>query len=63
MNERIEELLAASWYDSKDWREGNYAERIEWLHLMHVDFKQEIERLQDIIFLFQEAERKRDLGE
>ncbi|CAB4130003.1 hypothetical protein UFOVP116_221 [uncultured Caudovirales phage] len=62
MNERIEELLEQSRYDSKDWREGNYAERIEWLHLMYADAKQEIERLQDSIFLFQEAERKRNAG-
>ena len=57
MNERIEELLERGRYDSKDWREGNYAERVEWLHLMYAEAKQEIERLQDIILHYQEAER------
>jgi acyl-CoA reductase-like NAD-dependent aldehyde dehydrogenase len=52
MNERIEELLAANRYDSKDWRAGNYAERVEWLHLMYEDAKQEIERLSETLAQF-----------
>ena len=52
MNERIEELLAASWYDSKDWREGSYSDRIEWLHLMYANAKQEIERLSETLSQF-----------
>ena len=52
MNERIEELLAESRYDSKDWREGSYSERIEWLHLMYANAKQEIERLSETLAQF-----------
>ena len=39
-------------YDSKDWREGNYAERVQWLHLMYEDAKQEIERLSETLAQF-----------
>ena len=39
-------------YDSKDWKTGNYAERVQWLHLMYEDAKQEIERLSETLAQF-----------
>lgn len=39
-------------YDSKDWKAGNYAERVQWLHLMYEDAKQEIERLSETLAQF-----------
>ena len=52
---RIRELLRSSrrellpteaFEDSKDWREGNTVERIEWLLTMYESAELEIERLQ-----------------
>lgn len=33
-------------YDSKDWRNGSYAERVEWLHTMYENRKKDVERLE-----------------
>jgi len=45
---RIRELLPTEAFeDSKDWREGNTVERIEWLLTMYESAELEIERLQD----------------
>ena len=44
---RIRELLPTEAFeDSKDWREGNTVERIEWLMTMYESAELEIERLQ-----------------
>jgi hypothetical protein len=44
---RIRELLPTEAFeDSKDWREGNTVERIEWLLSMYESAELEIERLQ-----------------
>jgi ATP-dependent protease HslVU (ClpYQ) peptidase subunit len=44
---RIRELLPTEMFeDSKDWREGNTVERIEWLLTMYESAELEIERLQ-----------------
>lgn len=44
---RIRELLPTEAFeDSKDWREGNTVERIEWLLTMYESAELEIERLQ-----------------
>jgi hypothetical protein len=45
---RIRDLLPTEAFeDSKDWREGNTVERIEWLLTMYESAELEIERLQD----------------
>ena len=45
---RIQELLPTELFEgSKDWREGNTVERIEWLLSMYESSKQEVDRLQD----------------
>ena len=47
---RIRDLLPTELYEgSKDWREGNTVERIEWLLTMYESSKQEVERLQDAL--------------
>ena len=38
--------LPADLYDSKDWRCGTYAERVEWLHTMYEDAKEQIAALE-----------------
>lgn len=38
--------LPAELYDSKDWRCGTYAERVEWLHTMYEDAKGQIAALE-----------------
>jgi len=44
---RIRDLLPTELFeDSKDWREGNTVERIEWLLTMYESAELEIERLQ-----------------
>ena len=45
---RIRDLLPTELFEgSKDWREGNTVERIEWLLSMYASAKQEVDRLQD----------------
>ena len=45
---RIRDLLPTELFEgSKDWREGNTVERIEWLLSMYESSKQEVDRLQD----------------
>jgi ATP-dependent protease HslVU (ClpYQ) peptidase subunit len=45
---RIRDLLPTELFEgSKDWREGNTVERIEWLLSMYESSKQEVERLED----------------
>ena len=47
---RIRELLPTESFEgSKDWREGNTVERIEWLLSMYASAKREVERLQDML--------------
>ena len=44
---RIRDLLPTELFEgSKDWREGNTVERIEWLLSMYASSKQEVERLE-----------------
>ena len=38
--------LPTDLYDSKDWRCGTYAERVEWLHTMHEDAREQIAALE-----------------
>ena len=48
--ERIQELLPTELFGgSKDWREGNYVERIEWLLSMYSNAKEEVARLEDML--------------
>jgi hypothetical protein len=43
-------LLPTELYEgSKDWREGNTVERIEWLLSMYESSKQEVERLEKLV--------------
>lgn len=50
MMERIRDLLPTELFaGSKDWREGNTIERIEWLLSMYESSKQEVERLEESI--------------
>lgn len=45
---RIRDLLPTELFEgSKDWREGNTVERIEWLLTMLESANQEVDRLQD----------------
>jgi hypothetical protein len=47
---RIRDLLPAELFEgSKDWREGNTVERIEWLLSMYESSKQEVDRLQELV--------------
>lgn len=47
---RIRDLLPTELFEgSKDWREGNTVERIEWLLSMYQSAKEEVERLQDML--------------
>ena len=44
---RIRDLLPTELFaGSKDWREGNTVERVEWLLSMYASAKEEIERLE-----------------
>ena len=44
---RIRDLLPTELFEgSKDWREGNTVERIEWLLSMYASAKEEVERLE-----------------
>jgi hypothetical protein len=46
--ERIRDLLPTKLFEgSKDWREGNTVERIEWLLSMYASAKEEVNRLDD----------------
>jgi hypothetical protein len=48
MMERIRDLLPTELFGgSKDWREGNTVERVEWLLSMYASAKEEIQRLED----------------
>lgn len=47
---RVRDLLPTELFEgSKDWREGNTVERIEWLLSMYASSKEEVERLQDML--------------
>jgi hypothetical protein len=49
--ERIQELLPTDLFEgSKDWREGSLAERVEWLLSMYESSKQEVERLEVLVY-------------
>ena len=48
--ERIQELLPTKLFEgSKDWREGNPVERVEWLLSMYASAKEEIGRLKELV--------------
>jgi hypothetical protein len=48
--ERIQELLPTELFEgSKDWREGNTVERVEWLLSMYASAKEEVERLEKLV--------------
>ena len=43
---RIQDLLPTELFEgSKDWREGNYVERVEWLLSMYASANEEVARL------------------
>lgn len=47
---RIRDLLPTELFEgSKDWREGNTVERIEWLLSMYASAKEEVERLEKLV--------------
>ena len=47
---RIRDLLPTELFEgSKDWREGNTVERIEWLLSMYESSKQEVDRLEKLV--------------
>jgi hypothetical protein len=51
MMERIRDLLPTDLFEgSKDWREGNTVERIEWLLSMYSSAKEEVERLEKSLY-------------
>lgn len=51
MMERIRDLLPTELFaGSKDWREGSTAERVEWLLSMYESSKQEVERLEVLVY-------------
>ena len=55
---RVRDLLPTELFEgSKDWREGNTVERIEWLLSMYASSKEEVERLQDML---EDANAERD---
>ena len=48
--ERIQELLPTELFaGSKDWREGNTVERVEWLLTMYASVKEEVARLEKLV--------------
>jgi hypothetical protein len=48
--ERIRDLLPTELFEgSKDWREGNTVERIEWLLSMYASDKEEVTRLEKLV--------------
>jgi hypothetical protein len=48
--QRINELLPTELFEgSKDWREGNTVERVEWLLSMYASAKEEVERLESLV--------------
>ena len=48
--ERIQELLPIELFEgSKDWREGNTVERVEWLLSMYSSAKEEVARLEKLV--------------
>jgi hypothetical protein len=48
--ERIQELLPTELFEgSKDWREGNTVERVEWLLSMYSSAREEVERLERLV--------------
>ena len=48
--ERIQELLPTELFEgSKDWREGNTVERVEWLLSMYASAKEEVARLEAML--------------
>ena len=47
---RIRDLLPTELFEgSKDWREGNTVERIEWLLSMYASANQEVDRLEKLV--------------
>jgi hypothetical protein len=55
--ERIQELLPTKLFEgSKDWREGNPVERVEWLLSMYASAKEEIGRLKELLEHFEDEE-------
>ena len=47
---RIRDLLPTELFEcSKDWREGNTVERIEWLLSMYESSKDEVDRLERLV--------------
>jgi hypothetical protein len=47
---RVRDLLPAELFEgSKDWREGNTVERIEWLLSMYQSAKEEVDRLEKLV--------------
>ena len=47
---RIRDLLPTELFEgSKDWREGNTVERIEWLLSMYASAKEEVARLEQTV--------------
>jgi hypothetical protein len=50
MMERIRDLLPTELFGgSKDWREGNTVERVEWLLSMYTSAREEVERLEAML--------------
>jgi hypothetical protein len=50
MMERIRDLLPTELFGgSKDWREGNTVERVEWLLSMYASAREEVERLEELV--------------
>jgi hypothetical protein len=48
--ERIRDLLPTELFaGSKDWREGNTVERVEWLLSMYASAKEEVARLEAML--------------
>ncbi|CAB4240635.1 hypothetical protein UFOVP39_30 [uncultured Caudovirales phage] len=48
--QHIQDLLPTELFEgSKDWREGNYVERVEWLLFMYASAKEEVDRLQNML--------------
>jgi hypothetical protein len=47
---RIRDLLPTELFEgSKDWREGNTVERVEWLLSMYASARKEVERLEELV--------------
>ena len=40
-------LLPTDLYQSKDWKDGDYNQRVEWLHVMYEQAKTELEYLEE----------------